>query len=120
MAARASSEGNFYLGQVMDVINPQNVDISIYGTLTWSTDVQYWLSHSISVTYAQRLTACRSGGTNISLRGHGKALCFGNGQVWYDQSRNQGNQNGRPISLTIWCAKNVLIDGITWKQPQLW
>jgi len=114
------TEGNFYLGQVMDTINLQNVDISIYGTLTWSTDIQYWLSHSLTVTYAGRSTAWRLGGKNITMRGHGKALFFGNGQTWYDQNRNQGNQNGRPISLTLWHATDVLIDGITWRQPQFW
>lgn len=114
------TEGNFYMGQVMDVINLKNVAIDILGTLTWSTDVQYWLSHSIGVTYAGRSTAWRLGGTNITMRGHGKALFFGNGQTWYDENRNQGNQNGRPISLTIWQGHNVVIDGITWRQPQFW
>lgn len=114
------SEGTFYIGQVMDTLNFQNCDISIYGKLIWSTDIQYWLSHSLSVTYAGRSAAWRLGGTNITLRGYGKALFDGNGQKWYDQNRNQGNQNGRPISLTLWHATNVLVDGITWRQPQFW
>ena len=42
------------------------------------------------------------------------------GQLWYDQNRGQSNQNGRPISLTLWNARNVLIDGITWRQSQFW
>lgn len=82
--------------------------------------MQYWLSHSISVVYAGRSTAWRVGGTNISMRGYGKALFDGNGQTWYDENKNAGNQNGRPISLTLWNAKNVLVDGITWRQSQFW
>jgi len=114
------TEGTFNIGQVMDKLDFSNCDISIYGKLVWSTDIQYWLSHSISVVYAGRSTAWRIGGTNITMRGYGKALFDGNGQKWYDQNKNAGNQNGRPISLTIWKATNFLIDGITWKQTQFW
>ncbi|KAF2840097.1 glycoside hydrolase family 28 protein [Patellaria atrata CBS 101060] len=112
--------GDYYVGKVMDMLDLQNVDVDIYGTFIWSKDIQYWLRNSISVTYAGRSTAWRVGGSNIAFRGHGQALFFGNGQTWYDQNRNQGNQNGRPISFTLWKATNVLIDGITWRQPQFW
>jgi galacturan 1,4-alpha-galacturonidase len=114
------TEGNYYIGQVMDVLNLKNCDISILGTFIWSTNVQYWLSHSISVTYSGRSTAWRLGGTDFTLRGYGKGLFNGNGQTWYDENKNAGNQNGRPIALTLWHATNVLVDGLTWKQPQFW
>lgn len=114
------TDGNYYIGQVMDTTSLQNCDITIHGTLIWSTDVQYWLSHSLSVTYAGRSTAWRLGGTNITMRGDYKGLFNGNGQTWYDENRNAGNQNGRPISLTLWHATNIFIDGMTWKQPQFW
>jgi len=112
--------GTFYIGKVMDTTDLSNCDISIYGTFIWSTDVQYWLSNSLSVTYDGRSTAWRLGGTNITLRGYGQALFNGNGQTWYDENQDGSNQNGRPISLTIWHATNILIDGITWRQPQFW
>ena len=112
--------GNYYIGKVMDMIDLRNCDISIYGKFIWSTNIQYWLANSISVTYAGRSAAWRVGGENITIRGYGKALFDGNGQTWYDQNRNQGNQNGRPISFTVWRAKNILVDGITWRQPQFW
>jgi len=114
------SAGTYYIGQITDTTNLQNVDISIYGTFIWSTDIQYWLSHSISVVYAGRSTAWRIGGTNITMRGYGKAIFDGNGQKWYDENQNNSNQNGRPISLTLWNAKNILVDGITWRQSQFW
>lgn len=114
------TEGTFHIGKVIDVLDLSNCDISIHGTLIWSTDINYWLKNSLSVTYAGRSTAWRLGGNNITLRGFGKALFVGNGQTWYDQNKNQGNQNGRPISLTLWHATNILVDGITWSQPQFW
>jgi hypothetical protein len=114
-------EGKYLIRQIMDTSRLKNVLIDIYGYLEWSGDnIQYWLSNSIGVTYAGRSTAWRMGGNNITMLGHGKATFFGNGQIWYDQNRNQGNQNGRPISLTLWEAHNVFIDGITWRQSQFW
>ncbi|SPO06272.1 uncharacterized protein DNG_08961 [Cephalotrichum gorgonifer] len=114
-------EGDYMVRQIMDVPGLKNVHIDIYGHLEWSGDnIQYWLSNSLPVTYAARSTAWRIGGTNITMLGHGKALFFGNGQIWYDQNRDQSNQNGRPISLTLWYANDVFIDGITWRQSQFW
>ncbi|KAI1342002.1 glycoside hydrolase family 28 protein [Xylariaceae sp. FL0016] len=113
-------EGVFHIGQVMETTGLRNVSIEIHGTLKWSGDVSYWLRSSLPVTYAGRSTAWKVGGTGIRMLGFGKAVFDGNGQIWYDQNRNQGNQNGRPISLTLWHAKDVLIDGITWRQAQFW
>ncbi|KAF2648859.1 glycoside hydrolase family 28 protein [Lophiostoma macrostomum CBS 122681] len=114
------TEGDYTIAKVMDYLNLENCDISIRGHLTWNDDIQYWLKNSISVTYAQRSTAFRLGGTNVAIRGHGQALFFGNGQKWYDQNRNNGNQAGRPISFTLWKANSFFVDGITWRQPQFW
>ncbi|KAK0727227.1 glycoside hydrolase family 28 protein [Lasiosphaeria miniovina] len=114
-------EGTYNIRQVMNTTDLRNVSIEIHGTFVWSADnIQYWLSHSYSVTYAGRSTAWLLGGRDISMRGFGRALFDGNGQVWIDQNRNAGNQNGRPISLTIWRANNVFIDGIRWKMAQFW
>ncbi|KAK3377766.1 polygalacturonase-like protein [Podospora didyma] len=114
-------EGTYNIRQVMNTTDLRNCSVEIHGTFIWSADnIQYWLSRSYSVTYAGRSTAWLFGGRDISLRGFGKALFNGNGQVWIDQNRNAGNQNGRPISLTVWRATNVFIDGIRWKQAQFW
>ncbi|KAI1767699.1 glycoside hydrolase family 28 protein [Hypoxylon sp. FL1150] len=114
------TEGLFHIGQVMDLQNLERVDVEIHGTLRWSADIQYWLRNSIGVEYAQRSTAWRVGGRDISFRGFGKALFDGQGQLWYDENRSGSNQAGRPISFTLWHATNVLIDGITWRQAQFW
>ncbi|KAI4668024.1 uncharacterized protein J4E78_001845 [Alternaria triticimaculans] len=112
--------GDYTIAKVMDVLDLKNCDISIRGKLTWSDDIQYWVRNSVSVTYSQRSTAFRLGGENFTLQGHGEALFFGNGQKWYDVNRDGSNMAGRPISLTLWHAKNVWIDGITWRQSQFW
>jgi len=115
------TEGTYNIRQVMNTSGLSNVDISIYGKFVWSGDnIAYWLRSSFGVTYAGRSTAWLLSGTNISMRGHGKALFDGNGKIWIDQNQGKSNQNGRPISLTVWRAKNVYIDGITWRMAQFW
>ncbi|XTI92980.1 hypothetical protein V2W45_1498224, partial [Cenococcum geophilum] len=71
------TNGTFYTGQVTDTTGLRNYDISIYGKVVWSTNIPYWLAHSISVTYAGRSAAWLFGGTNITMRGYGKALLDG-------------------------------------------
>lgn len=114
-------EGTFNIRQVMNTTALRNCDIDILGKLVWSADnIQYWLRSSFGVTYAGRSTAWLLGGVNVSMRGYGKALFDGNGQIWIDQNKDQSNQNGRPISLTVWRGTNIYIDGITWRMAQFW
>lgn len=114
-------EGTYNIRQVMEFLNLRNVSIDIYGKFLWSADnLQYWIANTLPVTYAGLYTAWKLGGTDIALRGHGKALFDGNGQVWIDENRNGNNRRGRPINLTLWRATNVLVDGITWRQSQFW
>ena len=114
-------EGTYNIRQVMNTTDLRNCSIEMHGTFVWSVDnIQYWLWHGYSVTYAGRSTAWLLGGRDISMRGFGRALFNGNGQVWIDQNQNHENQDGRPIALTIWRAANVLLDGITWRQSQFW
>ncbi|KAH9901873.1 glycoside hydrolase family 28 protein [Xylariomycetidae sp. FL2044] len=114
----------FHMGSVMETTSLRNVTIEIRGMLRWSSDIQWyvhWLRNSLPVTYAGRSTAWKLGGDGIRMYGvDGKAVFDGQGQLWYDQNRNQSNQNGRPISLTLWYATNVVIDGIRWTQAQFW
>ena len=76
------TEGNhFYIDQVMNTTNLLNCDVNILGEMEWSTDVAYFLSHSIPVVYANLSTAWLFGGTNVTLRGYGKGLFNGNGKI---------------------------------------
>ena len=45
------TDDTFYVDQVMNTTNLLNCNVDIYGTLIWSTNIPYWLSHSISVVY---------------------------------------------------------------------
>ena len=113
--------GTYNIRSVMDTTTLSNVSVDIYGKFLWSADnLQYWIANTLPVTAFSLTTAWKLGGKDISVRGHGKALFDGNGQVWIDENKDGSNRKGRPINLTIWKATNVFIDGITWRQSQFW
>ncbi|UZJ57594.1 hypothetical protein CBS101457_006914 [Exobasidium rhododendri] len=85
--------------------------------LKFSTDVEYWLANSIDVEFQNQSTAWLIGGRNLTLSG---GTLDGSGQAWYDENKGRSNQPGRPIALTIFQSSHVLIDGLTFTQPQFW
>ncbi|KAI0471955.1 glycoside hydrolase family 28 protein [Xylariaceae sp. FL0804] len=112
--------GDYNIEQVMDIANLSNVDIDIRGTLKWSSNISYWLANSLPVTYASLSTAWKISGEDIRIRGYGEGELNGNGQLWYNENQDGSNQPGRPIAFTLWHAKNVLVDGLKWRQSQFW
>lgn len=54
------------------------------------------------------------------LDGNDKGGIDGNGQVWYNYAKGFGNKAGRPMSLAIQGAKNVVIKNFSIIQPQFW
>ncbi|PWN87866.1 putative exopolygalacturonase precursor [Acaromyces ingoldii] len=108
----------FSVQQVMNTTNLTNCDVDFSGArLVFSTDVAYWLQHSLDVVFQNQSTAWLIGGHNLTIRG---GIYDGNGQVWYDENQNQSNQPGRPISMTIYNSTDVVVDGLTFDQPQFW
>ncbi|KAK3621011.1 hypothetical protein LTR56_023054 [Elasticomyces elasticus] len=108
----------FHMDQVMNTTNLANCDVEIIGELLWSTNIPYWLSHSINVGLQNQSTAWLFGGTNVTMTGGGSFN--GNGQTWYTQNRNNGNEPGRPISITFFNSTNLFVDNISIIQPQFW
>ncbi|KAF6234758.1 hypothetical protein HO173_006978 [Letharia columbiana] len=114
------TNSTFYVDQVMNTTNLLNCDVSLLGEMIWSTNVPYWLSHSYDVVFQNLSTAWLFGGTNVTFKGYGQGRFNGQGQVWYDENRNNSNQPGRPIAITFYNSTNLFVDGLTWSQPQFW
>jgi galacturan 1,4-alpha-galacturonidase len=112
--------GVFNVGQVLNTTGLVNCDVILKGELRFSTDIPYWLSHSIWVIYQNQHTAWLFGGENVTFTTEEGGFYNGNGQAWYTQNRNRANQLGRPISLTVYQSKNLTVDGLSFIQPQFW
>ncbi|KAJ5105009.1 hypothetical protein NUU61_002356 [Penicillium alfredii] len=109
----------FHINSVLNTTNLVNCDVFIKGELRFSTDLTYWRNHSYPVVFQDQVTAWLFGGTNVTMRGAG-GWYNGNGQKWYTAARNTPNQPGRPISITFYKSRNLLVDGLKIIQPQFW
>ncbi|KAJ9131237.1 Exo-rhamnogalacturonase b [Pleurostoma richardsiae] len=113
----------YYINSVLNISWLEDVDIDIQGTLLWSTDITYWLNHSLPVGYQNQSTAFILGGNNVRINGHGTGTFDGNGDYWYQWIRKQSNTSnypGRPHALTLNGLTNSVIKGLTFLRSQMW
>jgi galacturan 1,4-alpha-galacturonidase len=101
----------FNLDTVLNTTNLLNVEVLVRGVLKFSDNIDYWRSNSYSVIFQNQVTAWLFGGTNVTYRGQGGWI-DGNGQNWYTYSRNRANLPGRPITITVFNATDVLLDNL--------
>lgn len=86
----------------------------------WSTNISYWLNHSLPVGYQNQSTAWVFGGKNIRFDGHGYGTLNGNGQTWYDACGSVSNYPGRPHAMTVAETSNSEFTGLRFVQSQMW
>lgn len=72
----------YNIESVMNITGLSNVEIDLHGTLVWSTNISYWLEHSLPVGYQNQSSAFILGGDNVYVHGNGHGTLDGNGQVW--------------------------------------
>lgn len=104
----------------MNTTGLANVDIELLGTLLWSTNITYWLTHSQPVGYQNQSSAWWFGGEGIRWWGGGVGTLDGNGQVWYDFIDGASNYQGRPQAITIKDTKDSVFEGLRFVQSQMW
>ncbi|GJC88930.1 putative exopolygalacturonase X [Colletotrichum liriopes] len=102
----------YTIGSVLQTESLSNVAIQLSGTVSLSTDINYWQKNSIQLTYQDAYTAWAIGGTNIHIFGGG--TYNGGGDAWYSAGKTG------PIMLTLLNAKNVLIEHINMNKSPFW
>ncbi|KZS92111.1 pectin lyase-like protein [Sistotremastrum niveocremeum HHB9708] len=105
-----------------------NVQIELSGTVQYTPNIAYWSPNSYPLIYQNATTAWLLSGTNLHLYGGG--TIDGNGQIWYDALANgQGNTGtaggssttfARPIPLTVFESKNVLVEDLNQISSPFW
>ncbi|PMD45405.1 glycoside hydrolase family 28 protein [Hyaloscypha variabilis F] len=110
----------YHVDTVMNTTGLENVDIDLYGTLLWSTNITYWLNASLPFGYQNQSSAWWLGGSNIRFDGHGYGTLNGNGQVWYNFVNGESNYPHRPHALTIWNSRDSIFTGLRFVQSQMW
>ena len=75
------------LYNIQTVMNTPDLDdvlIHQFGTMLWSSDVDYWLNVSMPMGFQNQSTVWFFGGDHVLWDGHGVGTLNGNGQYWYD------------------------------------
>ncbi|KAK0194353.1 pectin lyase fold/virulence factor [Armillaria mellea] len=93
----------------MNMTGLTNTHINLEGTIRFEPDISYWTGDSI--------TFWLLGGENIVLSGGG--TLDGAGQAWYDAFASNSSLQ-RPIILTIYQAKNALVEDIQMINGPMW
>lgn len=96
--------------------------LEVYGTLSFTSDLNYWIENSHRVAFQNQSTAWIISGSDYVVDGGGWAQggINGNGQAWMTRAAGQSNQFGRPIPLSIYNSTNVTISNFAFRQPQFW
>ena len=94
--------------------------LDVHGFLTMTDDVQYWIDNRIEFAFQNQSLAIVISGHDFTLDGHDTGGIDGNGQAWYEYAGTYGNKYGRPMSLAIANASDVVIKNFSIKQPQFW
>lgn len=98
----------------------KGVEIHHLGRFLWSTDIDYWVTVSMPIGFQNQSTVWYFGGDNIKLYGHGLGTLDGNGQVWYDWAKSQGNVAHRPMMINWKDMTNSVVQGMRFVQSQMW
>ncbi|KAJ5698026.1 hypothetical protein N7462_000031 [Penicillium macrosclerotiorum] len=110
----------YHIHSVMNTTGLQDCEVDLYGTLLWSTNISYWLNHSLPVGYQNQSTAWLLGGRNVRFNGYGYGTFNGNGQAWYDSVGSVSNYPRRPHALTISGTSDSEFTGLRFLQSQMW
>ena len=110
----------YHINTPMQTLGLENVVIEQFGRFLWSNDVDYWLTVSMPVGFQNQSTVWYFGGDKVLWDGHGVGTFDGNGQVWYDWAKNQGNLPHRPMNINWRYFTNSRVQGMRFVQSQMW
>ncbi|EJU00154.1 hypothetical protein DACRYDRAFT_127566 [Dacryopinax primogenitus] len=127
----------YSVNTVLNTTGLNNVHIELSGVLQDTPDIAYWSPNSIFLTYQNAeqhyswttLLLIISSSLMLRFPQYGGGTIDGNGQVWYDGLTTGGSTGvaggssttfARPVPLTVFNSKNVLITNITYLNSPFW
>ncbi|KAG6040502.1 hypothetical protein E4U41_000371 [Claviceps citrina] len=98
-----------------------DVHIVQYGRMLWSGDIDHWMSTVyLPVGFQNQSTMWSFGGINVTWDGRNTGTLDGNGQVWYDWAKSEGNVAKRPMNINFRALKHSVIKRLRFVQSQMW
>lgn len=104
----------------MTTLEMDDVVIYQFGRILWSTEIDYWLSVSMPVGFQNQSTVWYFGGDRVVWDGFNAGTMDGNGQVWYNWAKSQGNLAHRPMNINFRKLTNSVVKRLRFVQSQMW
>ncbi|KZZ99730.1 Pectin lyase fold protein [Moelleriella libera RCEF 2490] len=104
----------------MTTLKMDDVQIMLYGRMLWSKDIAYWTSVSMPIGFQNQSTVWYFGGDKVTWDGFNTGTLDGNGQVWYDWAKSEGNVARRPMAINFRNLTNSVIKRMRFVQSQMW
>lgn len=100
----------------------ENARFEIFGTLSFTPDLSYWIENSFRVEFQNQSTGWIVEGHDFEINGGGwmQGGVEGNGQAWMTHAAGHSNQFGRPIVISIYNSSNVVVTNFSIRQPMFW
>jgi len=104
----------YTIGTALDLTFLDRVDIALSGSITFTTDIDYWAGNSFYYTFQNSTSYWKIGGKDVNIYGGG--LIDGNGQPWWEAVQTNKTLL-RPIALVIDGLKGGSITGFRMINP---
>lgn len=73
----------------------------MHGWISFSDDIDQWVKNRVPFEFQNLALAWIIEGENYVLDGNDKGGIYGNGQVWYEWAKDEGNKYGRYVPFFI-------------------
>ncbi|OAA51954.1 Pectin lyase fold protein [Metarhizium rileyi] len=110
----------YHIASNMTTMGMDDVKIFLLGRMLWTPDVNYWRSVSMPIGFQNQSTVWYFGGKNVTWDGLDAGTLDGNGQVWYDWARSEGNLPRRPMNINFRELSHSVIRNLRFVQSQMW
>jgi hypothetical protein len=110
----------YHMNTPLTTTDLDDIHIHLFGRLLWSPDIPYWLSVSMPIGFQNQSTVWYFGGDRVHWDGHGTGTLDGNGQVWYDWAKGEGNLPHRPMMINWRHLTNSVVRRTRFVQSQMW
>ncbi|KAL5349133.1 hypothetical protein ACLOAV_005421 [Pseudogymnoascus australis] len=107
----------YTIGTVLDLTFLNHVDWDIQGTLTFTTDTDYWQANSLKYKFQDSSAFFAIGGKDVNIFGGG--VIDGKGQVWYDLFVKEPTAK-RPLLFVIDGLEGGTMSNLNQVNPPNW
>ncbi|KAJ3575392.1 hypothetical protein NPX13_g4048 [Xylaria arbuscula] len=91
-------KGDYTIGTALDLTFLDSVDVALSGSITFTSDIDYWTANSFKYDFQNSTAFWKIGGKDVNIYGGGVGEINGDGQPWWDAFA-ENNSLLRPISL---------------------